>query len=295
MYRVKPFACVARALAIIALVVGPFVTRAGPGARAQNVPRNIGKISDVYLGFDANDYPGDAALPALRELFSFAGYWLNQPPGGSSVPWTGKRDVLLRDGFGFLVLFNGRLEHELKNAVRATALGSSDARAAAEAGAREGFPARTVIFLDQEEGGELEPDQMAYLLAWVDGVTAAGFRPGVYCSGMPAKAGDDLLVMTAQYIREHAAQREIVFFVYNDACPPSPGCVFRTPPPPAASGVPFASVWQYAQSPRRRHFTARCSSTYARDGNCYPFGERTASSVFLDLDSATSADPSGGR
>src|ERR1700688_4057011 len=59
-----------------------------------------------YVGFDRNDYPGDDTLPAFRKQFSFAGYWLNIPPGARANTWAGKRDVLLRNGFGFLVLAN---------------------------------------------------------------------------------------------------------------------------------------------------------------------------------------------
>jgi len=254
-----------------------------------------GSASVAYLGFDTNNYPGDGALKSLHRTFSFAGYWLNSPPGGTTAPWTGKRSILRTEGFGFLVLFNGRLERELGTAKHAATLGRSDARAAARAATREGFRPGTVIFLDQEEGGEMEPNQMAYLLAWFDGMLAAHFRTGVYCSGMPAEAGPGLVV-TAQNIREHAGGRKIVFFVYNDACPPSSGCVYRREPPaPSASGVRFASLWQFAQSPRRRKFTTSCAATYEKDGNCYAPGGTGTSPVLLDLDSATSPDPSHGR
>lgn len=93
--------------AIAAILAAPVIrgSRVNAGSRA----------TPAYLGFDANDYPGDTALPVLRRIFSFAGYWLSQPPGGAAVPWLGKRALLLRDGFGFLVLFNGRLERDLKN------------------------------------------------------------------------------------------------------------------------------------------------------------------------------------
>lgn len=141
----------------------------------------------------------------------------------------------------------------------------------------------------------MEPDQLAYVLAWIDGVTAAHFRAGVYCSGIPASAGADGMVSTANDIRRRAGNRRISFFVYNDACPPSPGCAISNhPPAPSQSGVPFASVWQFAQSPRRHQYTAACRATYNRDGNCYPPGV-TRSSARIDLDSATSPDPSAGR
>ena len=84
----------------------------------------------AYLGFDRNTYPGDANLKALHETFSYTGYWLNNPPGFEHNTWTGKRALLKRHGFGFLVLFNGRLNAELKSTDPA-ALGTADGKAAA--------------------------------------------------------------------------------------------------------------------------------------------------------------------
>jgi len=80
--------------------------------------------------------------------------------------------VLESAGFGFLVLFNGRLFAELKTVSNASSLGKSDALAAVAAAQREGFPASSIIFLDQEEGGRMLPKQKAYIFAWVDEVTA---------------------------------------------------------------------------------------------------------------------------
>ena len=75
------------------------------------------------------------------------------------------------------------------------------------------------------------PEQKAYIYAWVDGVVAAGFRAGVYCSGIPAR--DDENVVTADDIRKGSGSRSIVYFVSDDACPPAPGCAFpkRVPNP----------------------------------------------------------------
>lgn len=267
-----------------------------------------GQSSDArtYLGFDANDYPDDASLQRFRQTFAFVGYWLSNPPGTSplgrpgafdeeSHSWLGHRATLAQQGFGFLVLFNGRLERELKSVANGKFLGGSDALLALVTARREGFPPGTVIFVDQEEGGSMNEAQMAYLLAWFDGVAAAGFRPGIYCSGMPASEGHGHFTITANYVREHAGARSIVYFVYNDACPPAPGCTeLKNPPKPAASGVPFATIWQFAQSPRRPEFTRACASTYNRDGNCYAPGKGRGS-PFLDVESATSPDPSRGR
>lgn len=248
----------------------------------------------TYLGFDRNIYPGDSALQTLRQNFSFSGYWLNTPPNETSNTWEGKRETLTANGFGFLVLFNGRLERQLKAPAIPGTLGKNDAAAAVRAAQKEEFPAGTVIFLDQEEGGRMLPEQRAYVYGWVDAVNASGYRAGVYCSGIPAKEKGKTTIITANDLRDNADQRKIVFFIYNDACPPSPGCAFPgNPPPPQESGVPFASVWQFAQSPRRRELTAACPSNYHADGNCY--APQSTDGLNIDLDAADSPDPSSGR
>ena len=267
--------------------------------------------SATYLGFDRNDYPGDANLKALRKTFSYTGYWLNNPPGENSNSWAGHRAAVEATGFGFLVLFNGRLYAELKSPRNAARLGRSDAAHAVVSARREGFPRGTIIFLDQEQGGRMLPGQKAYIYSWVDGVTASGFRAGVYCSGIPAE--DDENIVTAEDIRAHAAEpvdavagrsaratgthatRQIVFWDINDACPPSPGCAFpESALNPAKSGVSFAEVWQFAQSPRRKDVAAHCAN-YNRNGSCYPPGIPMDRNLYVDLDSATSPDPSQGR
>jgi hypothetical protein len=246
-----------------------------------------------YLGFDRNDYPGDANLKALHRTFSYTGYWLNKPPGESANSWTGHRAAVESAGFGFLVLFNGRLYAELKTVANATRLGRSDAQAVAASARREGFLAQTVIFLDQEQGGRMLPEQKAYIYAWVDGVIAARFRAGVYCSGIASK--DDGNVVTAEDIRHSAGGRQIVYWAINDACPPAPGCAFpQRPPLPGQSGVAFAEVWQFAQSPRRKDVAAHCTN-YNSDGECYPPGISAAQQLHVDVNSASSPDPSDGR
>jgi hypothetical protein len=246
----------------------------------------------AYLGFDRNAYPGDANLKALHETFSYTGYWLNHPPGEKTNSWTGHREAIKSAGFGFLVLFNGRLYAQLKPVAKAARLGQSDAQAAAAAAHREGFPAHTVIFLDQEQGGRMLPEQKAYIYAWVDGVTAAGFRAGIYCSGVPA--ADDDNIVTAEDLRASAGSRHIVYWAINDACPPAPGCAFpQHAPNPAESGVPFAEVWQFAQSPRTA--TAAHCTNYNHDGDCIAPKIPAAERLHIDVNTAASPDPSQGR
>jgi Domain of unknown function (DUF1906) len=247
----------------------------------------------TYLGFDRNDYPGDASLKTLRQTFSYTGYWLNNPPGEKSNSWVGHRAAVESAGFGFLALFNGRLYAELKSVTNAKRLGASDAHRAAASALREGFPNDTIIFLDQEQGGLMLSEQKAYIYAWVDGVTAAGFRAGIYCSGQPSP--DENRVVTARDIQHNAGSRRITYWATNDSCPPSPGCEFaKNPPNPVQSGVDFAEVWQFAQSPQRKDVAGRCTN-YNHDGNCYTPGTSPSQGLHVDLNSATSPDPSHGR
>jgi len=279
-------------LCVVFAAVLLFARAAGPNAASRTQAEN--PPSQTYLGFDANDYPGDDALLGLRRAFTFSGYWLNVPPGAKTNSWTGHRAALLKNGFGFLVLFNGRLSKELKPPVNPNDLGVKDGELAVAAAQREGFlPASsgTVIFLDIEEGGRMLPSQMEYLEGWKSRVAASGFVAGVYCSGMKVKEGNGQTITTADDIHEHLPM--MAYFIYNDACPPSPGCAYlNQPPSPSQSGFSGARVWQFAQSPRRRNFTARCGGTYSSDGNCYPPVGSAAGHFLIDLDSSVSPDPS---
>jgi glycoside hydrolase-like protein len=283
------------------------IVSAAEGASMQTIPvtlngssaametRTGSQTQDAYLGFDRNEYPGDAALPALRKSFEFSGYWLATPPGEKTNSWLGKRELLRSQGFGFTLLYRGRESGEIKSLSSARRKGSRDAHIAATAAKREGFPLQAVIFLDIEEGGRLSANYHSYLLAWANALRQEGYRPGVYCSGIPVDEGGGISITTADDIHDSLKPREIVFWVFNDTCPPSAGCATPdTPPKPAASGISYAAIWQFAQSPRRRDRTARCAATYHTDGNCYAPGD-AAHAWHVDINSATSPDPSGGR
>jgi len=278
---------------IFCLVIG--TTACGLLGFSSRTPPHKSPSTPAYLGFDLNAYPGDAALPILRKTFPFGGYWLSAPPGTKQNTWVGKRRLLLAEKFGFLLLYNGPQSSQLKSPSQAAGRGTVDAAKAAASATKEGFPPHAIIFLDIEEGGRLPGKYHAYLRAWVDELARAGYRSGVYCSGMPVNEGNGVTIITADDIRNNLGKRDLSYFVYNDACPPAPGCVVpHNPPPPSASGVPYAAIWQFAQSPRRKEFSAHCAATYNADGNCYAPGD-TKHAWFLDLNSATTPDPSSGR
>jgi hypothetical protein len=242
-----------------------------------------------YLGFDKNDYPGDELLPSLRKTFAYTGFWLNDPPGMTSNRWAGKRAVLQKAGFGFLILFNGRLDAQLKDQDVA-ALGTADAEAAVQAARREGFPPHVLIFIDQEEGGRLLPEQATYLSAWFAGVVRAGLRAGIYGSGIAVPDGKST-ISTAKDVA--ARFPEVKQWIFNDQCPPSPGCVAKAADP-TKGGIKNALVWQFAQSPRSQ-FAASCKVGYAADKNCYAPSLPQSGKTMLDMNTSNEADPSAGR
>ncbi|HEY0796217.1 MAG TPA: glycoside hydrolase domain-containing protein [Acidisarcina sp.] len=317
--RVAPVFAQLTLVAAVALQSGTMCFASGADDPAQHKLTGVSKSSRpisraVFAGFDKDAYPGDDLIRALSKSFAFTGYWLNNPPGMMSNPWMGKRSLLRARGLGFTLLFNGRLYADLKAAAAqgedSAELGRSDAEAAIVAARREGFPSGAVIFLDQEEGGHLLPEQSAYLFAWIDALQRWApsvrsvsksksaqpiYRAGVYCSGIAASASDPATT-AADILQHYGGQRAPVMWVANDQCPPAPGCVRETKLPlPSTSGTPVATVWQYAQSPRRAQLTAGCAATYSTDNGCYAPGLPHSPDTAIDLDSATSPDPSHGR
>ena len=248
----------------------------------------------AYLGFDRNQYPGDAAMKLLRKDFAFTGYWLGAPPGEKANSWSGKREYVRSLGYGFLLLINGRDSRELKTRDDATAKGTADAKAASDSARREHFSPGAIIFVDIEEGGRLTTNYHSYLRAWAEELRRDGFDPGVYCSAMPVEEGGDTIISSSADLHSDPFLPKLTYWVYNDACPPSSGCsVTSQPLAPSGSGAKYAEVWQFAQSPRRKQYTSRCAVKYAKDNNCYAPSD-VAHQWFLDLNSATSPDPSGG-
>jgi Domain of unknown function (DUF1906) len=244
----------------------------------------------TYFGFDKNIYPGDDVLPALHQSFAYAGYWLNNPPQASSNSWIGKRTILKANGFGFMILYNGKVYAELKGK-DAAALGRADADAAVASAKKEGFAPGAILFIDQEEGGRLLPEQSAYLMSWVQAIRKSPYKPGIYCPGILVPDGSGKISAALDIL---SRDPNVALWVANDQCPPSPGCVMPANLKPSSSGIPHALIWQYTQSPRRP-VAKQCAKTYAADNNCYPPNTPQNAQTFLDMNVSASPDPSKGR
>ena len=293
-----------RRLGLVCLLLVGGCSRGGPSkavdAAQSGAPAKLtlAPVAQEAVGFDRNEYPGDDLMAAMHGTFAFAGYWLTNPPGESANAWVGKREALKQQGWGFLLLANGRFEAEIKKAQKAgTApadLGRKDAAVAVAAAKSEGFPKRAIVFLDQEEGGRLTDVQAAYLLAGTEAVAGSDYRPGVYASGQKTQDDPGVWIDTVEDIRDRVKKgglHEVAIFDAQDQCGPAPGCTLKAKPL-AEAGEPDVIAWQYSQSPRRPEITKSCAKTYASDGNCYAAG---FPKVFLDMDVARSGDPSEGR
>ena len=139
-------------------------------------------------------------------------------------------------------------------------------------------------------------EQQAYLHAWFDAVISAGFKAGMYCSGVPFKegAGSDggdraaTSTSTQKGARSHLGLQRHLRAVVEGVCFQS----IRHRP--AKSGIPYAEIWQFAQSPRRDEAKG-CPKNYNADGNCYPPELPVEAATHVDVNTATTADPSRGR
>ncbi len=249
----------------------------------------------AYLGFDKNDYPGDDLLPALHRNFSWTGYWLNNPPGMKSNPWEGKRDFIRSAGFGFTILFNGRLDAQLKDKTPPLSAARTPLPPWQLQSARDSRP-EPLFF-------SIRKRAVRYYLN----------RPGTSAPGSQASiAHPTNQASTVPAFPSHPDHRKFpplrmsrpVFPLPNSgsgtiAARPRPAASSTILPTPlliqSTSGFASAMIWQYAQSPRRPEDTAACAQTYAADRGCYPPNLPHSPQTWIDLNVSDSPDPSHGR
>jgi hypothetical protein len=119
------------------------------------------------------------------------------------------------------------------------AQGTLDAANAILLATTAGIPPMSVLYLDIETSGPIQPGLSAYYRSWVQGVVAGGFRPGVYCSFLLAK----------QFF---ALDNRPVFWTFNiNRFKSGQTTTYQDPfpaPEPVFSSVEIASAWQLAQN-----------------------------------------------
>lgn len=239
----------------------------------------------VYdYGFDRLAYPGDTIMQNLwtKTSLAFTGFYLAPAPDHPDTSWMAKRATLKNMGWGFAVIYVGR-QAGWTNLTYAQ--GQTDGTNAANLASQAGFPANTVLFLDIETGGTLPTNLISYIQGWANQVWFhTQYDVGVYCSFYQS---------AAQIHTALSSIPSVVFWCWNINCGPSVGCLISgSAPNPANCGVSYAAVWQYAQSPLNS--VGNCSG-YKPSGThyvCEPIGDYP--SLDMDLDCATSANPSNG-
>jgi len=226
-----------------------------------------------YAGFDTDIHPGLAQLAWLKAHtnLQWCGYYLAPAPSHADTSWMGQRELLLAQGWGMALIFVGQQTVGPGSHRAVGPQGSTDGAMAAELAARDGFPPRSCIFLDWEDGSDPSQDAQAYIRAWATAVTEGRYQPGIYCAhhlapGMAALIGQ---------LDPASAVRIWAWKVTTAAAHPYDGSIACFPDAdPAGCGYTAAVAWQCQQ-------------------NCeIALPGPPAGSMQVDLSSAILADPS---
>lgn len=142
----------------------------------------------MYVYLDRAEYPGDDVARYLKDHSNVAGfgYYLGgRNAAAGTETWNGKRTFLASLGCGFIPIYVGEQDeaacpscsHELT-----IAQGARDADRAAQLMALEGFPKSSTVYLDVEggSGSPLSESCVRYVAAWVNGIAATDYEPGLY-------------------------------------------------------------------------------------------------------------------
>lgn len=162
-----------------------------------------GRESETLYAIDRKKFPGMNTMRRLRSLgdIRVAGFYLGPAPMHANQSWMGQRDVLAKEGWGFIPIYVGEQWYRPDangnpttspnphlTPQKGTADGANATRlmqctdSIADPKQKTGFATGSVIYLDVEDSGSVRDWQryQAYVRAWKDEVTAKGFYPGIY-------------------------------------------------------------------------------------------------------------------
>ena len=223
----------------------------------QKSPMADAQTAGKHLGFDTHTYPGDKTMQAWKSApgapYRWVGYYLPAPCHRDSS-WVGKRQKLVDMGWGLAVVYVGqqrwgrtpcgtpqRLAQLAKQGKSCDAdlisaeRGRVDADDAIAATLNEGFPERSIVFLDIERMENMPQAMRDYYRAWAKRLLEDGrFRPGAYVHKYNAEA------VHADLKAEFAAagvNEEPRIWVAS-------GRGFEEGKAPQDVGFAFAGVWQ---------------------------------------------------
>ena len=192
-----------------------------------------------FAGFDSYSYPGEQAMTWLRANTNlcWCGFYVAPAPNHPDTSWMPHRAFLAQNGWGLLPTYLGQQTVGNTSKINTAAKGQIDGTDAAAKMAASGFPAGSFVYLDIEDGSQPGTAVRAYIGAWVDAVTGAGFGPGIYCSHK--------IALELHQLRP--AARIWAFFVTTTVPHQVPGTNFSDAHP-AGSGFPGSFAWQHTQN-----------------------------------------------
>lgn len=190
-------------------------------------------------GFDCFAFPGMAQMNWLQAHtnLKWVCYYLAPAPSHSNTSWKGQRAALAAASWGVGAMYVGQQVKGPGSHTVTRAQGTLDGAGAASLMTTDGFAPGSCVYLDLENGAPFASPQTDYVAAWVAAVTAAGFKPGVYCSH-GIGAGVVALCPTA---------RIWAFNIPTTSLTTTTVVTYPTPDP-SGSGVPSAHVWQRIQN-----------------------------------------------
>jgi Domain of unknown function (DUF1906) len=193
-----------------------------------------------YAGFDRADCPTLDVMQRLKTETNLAwcGFYL-PAPSQAGTTWRGKRAPLVAQGWGLAPVYVGQQVTGPGSHLVTAEQGTIDGAHAAQAMSAEGFPQKSWVYLDCEEGPPFTAARRAYLGAWVDAVEVNGFCAGVYCS----------FLFAAQVAALRPGARIWAFHVKTTSPHLVGGTTFASPDP-ATSGFPGATIWQHDDEAR---------------------------------------------
>jgi hypothetical protein len=234
------------------------VAQVAAAVTGQDAPMADAQQEGKVMGFDTHTYPGDKTMAAWKAApgapYRWVGFYL-PAPCHRDRSWSGKRQTLVDMGWGLAVVYVGqqtwgRTPRKLSPARMAALMkqgkscnadfvtaerGRTEGDDAIVATEREGFPLRSIVFLDIERMEKMPQAMREYYRAWTRRLLEDGrYRPGVYVHAHNAQAVYD--DMKAEFAAAGVTEEPRIWV--------ASGRGWEEGKAPQDVGFAFAGVWQ---------------------------------------------------
>jgi hypothetical protein len=233
------------------------VAQVASAVTGQPSPLADEQLDGKHMGFDTHTYPGDRTMRAWKSApgspYRWVGYYLPSPCH-KDRSWTGKRQTLVDMGWGMAVVYVGQQtwgrtprpsakrtaqlqkQGSTCNADFITAArGDADALDAIAATQAEGFPPRSVVFLDIERMEKVPSAMRDYYRAWARRLLRDGrYLPGVYVHAFNAQLVHDDI--KAEFVAAGVTEEPRIWV--------ATGHGYEEGKAPQDVGFAFAGIWQ---------------------------------------------------